>query len=73
MPEEDIREGDLVVSSGFDGVYPKGLLVGTITAVSFHGSDFFKEIQITPAVDFEKLEEVMIILPPPIPSPAERR
>lgn len=73
MPEEDIREGDLVVSSGFDGVYPKGLLVGTITAVSFHGSDFFKEIQITPAVDFEKLEEVMIILPPPMPSPAERR
>ena len=65
---DDVRVGDLVVSSGFDGVYPKGLLIGTVTAVDFKGGDFFKDVQVTPAVDFDKLEEVLIILessPPP--------
>jgi len=64
---DDVRVGDLVVSSGFDGVYPKGLLVGTVTAVDFKGGDFFKDVQITPAVDFDKLEEVLIILESPPP------
>ena len=73
MHAEDVQVGDQVVSSGFDGVYPKGLLVGTVTAVSFHGSDFFKDIQIMPAVDFDKLEEIMIILNPPVPPSAVRR
>lgn len=66
---DDVRVGDLVVSSGFDGVYPKGLLIGTVTAVDFKGGDFFKDVQITPAVNFDKLEEVLIILeptPPPL-------
>jgi rod shape-determining protein MreC len=70
MHEDDVQVGDQVVSSGLDGVYPKGLLVGTVAAVNFEGSDFFKAIQVTPAVDFDKLEEVMIILgpaPPPVP------
>lgn len=61
---DDVRVGDLVISSGFDGVYPKGLLIGTVTTVDFKGGDFFKEVQITPAVDFDKLEEVLIIRRP---------
>jgi rod shape-determining protein MreC len=69
MPEDDVRVGDLVISSGFDGVYPKGLLMGTVTAVNFQGADFFKEVRIAPAVDFDKLEEVLIILKPQPPSP----
>jgi rod shape-determining protein MreC len=73
--EDEVRVGDEVVASGFDGVYPKGLLIGTVTAVSFQGSDFFKEVKITPVVDFDKLEDVLIILkaspqpPPPAPAP----
>jgi rod shape-determining protein MreC len=62
---DDVRAGDLVVTSGYDGVYPKGLLIGTVTAVDFKGGDFFKEVQITPAVDFDKLEEVLVILGAP--------
>jgi rod shape-determining protein MreC len=73
MHEDDVQVGDQVVSSGFDGVYPKGLLVGTVTAVKFQGVDFFKDIQIAPAVNFDKLEEVMIILRPPMPLSTERR
>jgi rod shape-determining protein MreC len=61
---DDVRAGDLVVTSGYDGVYPKGLLIGTVAAVDFKGGDFFKEIQITPAVDFDKLEEVLVIISP---------
>lgn len=70
---DDVRAGDLVISSGFDGVYPKGLLIGTVTAVDFKGGDFFKDVQITPAVDFDKLEEVLIILGPPLGRTGERR
>jgi rod shape-determining protein MreC len=64
LHEDDVRVGDQVVSSGLDGVYPKGLLIGTVTAVSFQGVDLFKEVQVTPAVDFDKLEEVLVILKP---------
>jgi rod shape-determining protein MreC len=76
LHEDDIRVGDLVISSGFDGVYPKGLLIGTVTAINFQGSDFFKEVRITPAVGFDKLEEVLIILktqPPPPRVATDRR
>jgi rod shape-determining protein MreC len=62
---DDVRAGDLVVTSGYDGVYPKGLLIGTVTDVDFNGGDFFKEVQITPAVDFDKLEEVLVIVGAP--------
>jgi rod shape-determining protein MreC len=63
--EDDVRVGDQVISSGFDGVYPKGLLIGTVTAVNFQGADVFKEVKIAPAVDFDKIEEVLIILKQP--------
>lgn len=64
MPEEDVRPGDSVVSSGFDGIFPKGIPIGTVSAVLGQGQDFFKEVRITPAVDVDKLEEVLIILQP---------
>lgn len=64
MHEEDVRPGDEVVTSGLDGIYPKGLRIGTVAAVSFQGSDFFKSVRVTPAVNFERLEEVLVILDP---------
>jgi rod shape-determining protein MreC len=65
MHEEDVRPGDEVVTSGLDGVFPKGLRIGTVAAVSFQGTDFFKEVRIVPAVNFERLEEVLVILDTP--------
>jgi rod shape-determining protein MreC len=73
MPEDDVRQGDSIISSGFDGVYPKGIPIGTVSAVLGQGPDFFKEVQITPAVDFNKLEEVLIILAPRPSTPAGPR
>lgn len=73
MPEDDVRPGDSVISSGFDGIFPKGLPVGSVSAVSGQGADFFKEVRVRPAVDFDKLEEVLIILAPRALLPAGPR
>jgi rod shape-determining protein MreC len=73
MPEDDVRLGDSVVSSGFDGVYPKGLPVGSVSAVKGQGVGFFKEVRVRPSVDFDKLEEVLIILAPRPFTPAGPR
>ncbi len=70
---DDVQPGDAVITSGFDGVYPKGLLLGTVSAVDFQGSDVFKEVRVAPAVDFDKLEEVLVIVARPVPAPAPPR
>ena len=55
----NLEPGDIVVTSGIDGIYPKGILVGTVTEVFVEG-----EINavISPSVDFMHLEEVAVIL-----------
>ncbi len=60
----DITVGDTIVSSGFDGIYPKGLRIGSVSKVIRRNSGLFQAIELTPFVDFKKLEEVMIILNP---------
>ncbi len=63
LRKHEIREGDTVVSSGLDGVFPKGVRVGEISKVTKHKTGaIFQEVFVTPYVDFEKLEEVLIIL-----------
>jgi rod shape-determining protein MreC len=62
LQKNDVRVGDTVVSSGLDGVYPKGLRIGRVIEVTDHDANIFHEIIITPFVDFEKLEEVLVIL-----------
>jgi rod shape-determining protein MreC len=57
--------GDTVVSSGWDGVFPKGLRIGYVSEVVKRTSGIFQEIKVTPFVDFDKLEEVLVILNPP--------
>jgi rod shape-determining protein MreC len=60
--------GDMVISSGLDGVYPKGLRVGTVSEILRSNSGIFQEIKVTPYVDFEKLEEVFVLFKPPHPA-----
>ncbi len=60
----DVKVGDTVISSGLDGVFPKGLAVGQVSAVIKRTSGIFQEVSVTPFVDFEKLEEVLVILNP---------
>lgn len=64
LRKHDIRVGDIVVSSGLDGVYPKGIQIGKVTGVVRRNAGIFQEVAVIPNVDFEKLEEVLIILNP---------
>ena len=62
---EDLEEGDLVVTSGTDGVYPPGLVVGRVTGVQRQTSGMFLNAGILPAVNFTRLEEVLVLAPQP--------
>jgi rod shape-determining protein MreC len=67
----DVRKGDRIVSSGLDGIYPKGYTIGFVESVE-RGAGLYKEVSVRPAVDFSKLEEVLVVsAPPPAPSGAE--
>jgi rod shape-determining protein MreC len=65
----DIRIGDTVVTSGIDGIYPKGFVVGKVIQVDRAGGSY-RTISIQPAVDFSSLEDVLVVLTPPIPDDA---
>jgi rod shape-determining protein MreC len=56
----DVAAGDRVLTSGIDGIYPKGLLVGQVQSVGREGGTL-GDIAIRPAVDFGRLEDVLII------------
>ena len=59
----DIAVGDVVVTSGIDGIYPKGFIIGRVETVEKNGPAF-KRIVVKPAVDFSQLEEVLVVLTP---------
>ena len=64
LRKHDVQIDDTVIASGLDGVYPKGLRIGRVADISQGNSDIFYEITVAPFVDYEKLEEVLVILPP---------
>ena len=59
----DVKTGDLVVTSGIDGIFPKGFVIGTIENVD-RGPGSYHEIIVRPAVDFSRLEEVLVVREP---------
>ncbi|NUR54611.1 MAG: rod shape-determining protein MreC [Acidobacteria bacterium] len=63
----DVKDGDDVVSSGVDGIYPKGFLIGRVER-SERGNGLYRKITIRPAVDFSSIEEVLVVLVPPRPA-----
>lgn len=58
----DVLPGDLVMTSGLDGVHPKGLLVGSVQKVAEAGTDLLRTAKVQPAVDFGRLEQVFVML-----------
>lgn len=58
--EEQVQPGEHVLTSGGDGIFPKGLPVGIVSEVS-KGKDSFLDIHIRPTADLNKLEEVLVI------------
>jgi rod shape-determining protein MreC len=57
----DVAVGDIVVTSGIDGIFPKGFVIGRVERVERRGIGY-SEIVVRPAVDFSRLEEVLVVL-----------
>lgn len=63
LKESEVKVGDRVISSGVDGVYPKGILIGVVEKVTQTTTGLFQDIKLKPSVDFSRLESVMVIVP----------
>ncbi len=61
----DVRAGDVVITSEYSSVYPPGIRIGVVAGIRQDPSSLFQNIEITPAVDFARLEEVFVIIAPP--------
>jgi len=59
----DVAVGDVVMTSGIDGIFPKGFVIGRVETLEKMGPAY-KRILIKPAVDFRSLEEVLVVLTP---------
>lgn len=66
----DIVEGDMIITSGFGGVYPKGIIVGTVAELKNAPGGLLKYAVIDTSVDFQRLEEVAVIVASREPKPA---
>lgn len=60
--EDELFVGDLVLTSGLGGVYPKGIVIGTIADIHMNSSGLMKTAYVKPMVDFDALEEVYVII-----------
>ncbi len=58
---DDVRPGDLVVTSGLCGIFPKGLPIGNVLRVEKDSVGIFQSVEVVPSVDLNKLEEISIL------------
>ena len=63
-PLAEVKKGDAVITSGLTGDFPRGILIGQVLQVGELEGNLFQTAQVSPVVDFGKLEEVLIILSP---------
>ncbi len=59
---EQVTPGDMVVTSGLAGVFPKGLIIGRVLVVEKEEAGLFQKIRVGPAIDLTKLEEVLVLV-----------
>ena len=58
---DDVQPGDAVVTSGADGIYPKGFIIGRVES-SERGSQLYRTITVRPASNFRALDDVLVVL-----------
>jgi rod shape-determining protein MreC len=61
--QEDVKEGDRILTSGLGGIFPEGIRVGTVERVALEPNGLMKEIVVRPSVDFRSVEEVLVYTP----------
>lgn len=64
---DEISIGDKVMTAGLGDLYPKGIKVGMITGIKKETYGMIQDVELTPTVDFHKLEEVLILVGNSIP------
>lgn len=62
--EDDVKVGDQILSSGGDGLFPKGLAIGVVSRVNQKNYGLFQSVEVRPKVNFSELEEVLILSTP---------
>lgn len=66
---DDVQAGDRLVASGIGG-FPRGMTVGTVASVTRPDSGLWQQVEVAPSVDFDRLNDVLVVLaPPPPPDP----
>ena len=63
MRNEPVEVGDKLITAGVGGIYPKGVKVGMITDITKENFGMTLSIEVIPSVDFDKLEEVLVLIP----------
>ena len=61
-PDANIQPGDAVITSGLGGVFPKGLYIGTVRETGLDQHGLLRQALIVPAVDFNRLEEIFVVI-----------
>lgn len=64
--QASVEVNDRVVTAGTDGIYPRGIPIGTVSSVET-GGELFHEVEIRPAVDFGRLDRVFLLERDPVP------
>jgi rod shape-determining protein MreC len=72
LKKDEVEAGDAVVTSGIGGPFPRDLPIGTIAKVTRAAVGLYQEAEITPAVYFGRLREVLVLLQLPPESAPER-
>jgi rod shape-determining protein MreC len=70
LRQHSLSPGDAVVASGLDGVFPKGMPIGQVSDIVKNVAGLFQDVTVTPYVDFERLEEVLIVPHKDTPDPS---
>ena len=71
--EQAPREGDLVLTSAFDGRTPTGLLVGRVGRVVKLAHEYQARVEVVPAVDLTQVDQLHILLRPAVPFPERQK
>jgi rod shape-determining protein MreC len=57
----DVKVGERVITSGLDGIFPTGFLIGTVSRVEKEGEEVFQLVEVEPSQDMNTVEEVVIL------------
>jgi rod shape-determining protein MreC len=60
-PSSEIREGDVILTSGLTDAFPKGVMVGAVSRVQRLESDLYPDVEVIPSADLSRVEEILVI------------